>query len=186
MPNTSDIETSLVEFDALGSQSWESEQQTIDAGRKLAAFLPAGSAVALIGELGAGKTHFCKGLAQGWCGTNPSQVRSPTFTLIHSYSGNGRRLFHADLCRVTSAMDVPSDVIDALAATDSIVAIEWAELFPDIWPPKTLVIEIGHGVASGERVVRAWSRGLNASALVEWLRESGHGREASSDPRSPK
>lgn len=172
MPNTSAIQSALTDFDALGSRTWESVQQTIDAGRKLAAVLPVGTAVALVGDLGAGKTHFCKGLAQGWCGSNPAQVRSPTFTLIHSYTGNGRRMFHADLCRVTSAEDVPSDVIDALADADSVCAIEWAELFPDIWPQRTLVIEIGHGVEDGKRVVRAFSRGLDTARLREWLSSS--------------
>jgi tRNA threonylcarbamoyladenosine biosynthesis protein TsaE len=77
-----------------------SETQTIAIGRDLAATLSAGDVVLLQGELGAGKTAFVKGLAEG-LGVARDDVSSPTFTLVQEYRGGRLPLVHVDLYKKT-------------------------------------------------------------------------------------
>lgn len=104
-----------------------SEAETEAAGRGLGARLQVGQMIHLLGDLGAGKTAFVRGLAQG-LGVDPDEVSSPTFTLIQEYRGR-LTLFHVDLYRLAGA-EVPDLGLDALAA-EGIVAIEWANRLPD-------------------------------------------------------
>ncbi|MCA8939947.1 MAG: tRNA (adenosine(37)-N6)-threonylcarbamoyltransferase complex ATPase subunit type 1 TsaE, partial [Planctomycetes bacterium] len=76
---------------------------TLALGAIIAASSPLPLIVKLSGQLGGGKTHLVKGLAQALCGTSPMHVTSPTFTLLHSYRGRGATLHHLDLYRVESA-----------------------------------------------------------------------------------
>jgi tRNA threonylcarbamoyladenosine biosynthesis protein TsaE len=101
-----------------------SEEETIDAGSALAARLSAGDVVLLYGDLGAGKTAFVRGLAQG-LGASDHDVSSPTFTLIQEYRGGRLPLIHADLYRLTSmeTVDIGLDEI----GEDGVLAIEWAD-----------------------------------------------------------
>ena len=106
-----------------------SERDTMDVGRALAAGLAAGAMVHLNGDLGAGKTVFVRGLAEG-LGIDRDDVSSPTFTLIQEYEGrDGRKLFHVDLYRLAGS-EVGDLGLDALAG-EGIVAIEWANRLPD-------------------------------------------------------
>jgi tRNA threonylcarbamoyladenosine biosynthesis protein TsaE len=102
-----------------------SEEETSAAGRSLAASLRAGDVVLIAGPLGAGKTAFVRGLAEG-LGADPDGVTSPTFTLLQQYGGTPE-LYHADLYRVT-----PVEVADLgleEAGLDGVLAVEW----PDRW-----------------------------------------------------
>jgi tRNA threonylcarbamoyladenosine biosynthesis protein TsaE len=81
-----------------------SEEETQAIARELSATLRAGDVVLLSGDLGAGKTTFVRGLADG-LGIDPREVSSPTFTLVHEYRGNGLTLYHADLYRLERAGD---------------------------------------------------------------------------------
>jgi len=72
-----------------------SEEETIELGRKIARELPQKSVVLLIGNLGAGKTTLSKGILSGLGVANSEDVTSPTFTLIHEYGGG--RAYHVDL-----------------------------------------------------------------------------------------
>ena len=110
-----------------------SEGETGALGRQLARRLSAGDVVLLEGPLGAGKTAFVRGLAEG-LGASPDDVSSPTFTLVQFYPGRPS-LQHVDLYRLT-----PVEV-DDLALEDlleeAVMAIEW----PDRWrhPPADAV-----------------------------------------------
>jgi tRNA threonylcarbamoyladenosine biosynthesis protein TsaE len=102
-----------------------SEEETAEAGQRLAPELRAGDVVLLYGELGAGKTAFVRGLARG-LGAAPEDVSSPTFTLIQQYTGARATLYHVDLYRLDS--DEVEDLgLDELISGDGIVAIEWAD-----------------------------------------------------------
>ncbi len=101
-----------------------SEQETVDFARDFAARLRAGSVVLLVGDLGAGKTTFVRGLALG-LGLDPEEVSSPTFTLIQEYRGHPS-LYPVDLYRLQGA-EADDLGLEELAAGDAIVAIEWAE-----------------------------------------------------------
>lgn len=102
----------------------ETEEQTSAAGERLAATLRAGSVVLLFGDLGAGKTAFARGLAQG-LGADPADVSSPTFTLVQEYHGR-LTLFHVDLYRLEER-EVDDLGLEELVLGDGVVAIEWAE-----------------------------------------------------------
>ena len=101
-----------------------SEAETVSLGRQLAERLTPGAVVLLYGNLGAGKTAFVRGLAQG-LGASPDEVTSPTFTLIQEYAGP-TPLYHVDLYRLTPA-EADDLGLDELLAGDDVVAIEWAD-----------------------------------------------------------
>jgi tRNA threonylcarbamoyladenosine biosynthesis protein TsaE len=79
-----------------------SDEETREAGRQIAAWLPAQAVVALVGDLGAGKTTLTQGIAEGRGAARAEDVSSPTFTLIHEY-GEPVRVYHVDLYRLETA-----------------------------------------------------------------------------------
>jgi len=100
-----------------------SEAETMAVARELATGLRAGDVLLLSGNLGAGKTAFVRGLAQG-LGGDPEEVSSPTFTLIHEYRGGRLTLYHVDLYRLERA--ATDDLgLDELGVRDGVLAIEW-------------------------------------------------------------
>jgi tRNA threonylcarbamoyladenosine biosynthesis protein TsaE len=92
---------------------------------ELSRTLVAGDVVLLSGDLGAGKTAFVRGLAEG-LGVDPREVSSPTFTLLHEYRGGRLPLFHADLYRLdrVAAEDIG---LDDPAIAAGVLAIEWPD-----------------------------------------------------------
>ena len=112
-----------------------SPAETIALARTLAATLRRGDVLALSGDLGAGKTHFVKGLAAS-LGTAAS-VTSPTFTLIHEYPGGRLPLYHFDFYRLDDADEALRIGLDEYLDGDGICVIEWAEKFPTLLPPHT-------------------------------------------------
>ncbi len=105
-----------------------SESETRAAGRVLATSLSPGSIVLLSGDLGAGKTVFVKGLAEG-LGVDPGEVTSPTFTLIQEYRGGVLTLYHVDLYRL-SPDEVDDLGLEELVQQGGVTAIEWPEQLP--------------------------------------------------------
>ena len=105
-----------------------SETETAAAGRELAARVHPGDVVLLTGDLGAGKTAFVRGLAEG-LGIDASEVTSPTFTLIQEYSGGRLRLYHVDLYRL-KPIEVDDLGLDELTSEGGVTAIEWPDRLP--------------------------------------------------------
>ncbi len=102
-----------------------SEADTIAIARRLASPLVPGAVLLLSGELGAGKTAFVRGLAEGLA-IDPDEVSSPTFTLIHEYRGGRLTLYHADLYRLDRA--ATDDLgLEEMGVADGVLAIEWPE-----------------------------------------------------------
>jgi tRNA threonylcarbamoyladenosine biosynthesis protein TsaE len=102
-----------------------SETQTREIAAALAATLKAGDVLLLSGDLGAGKTAFVRGLADG-LHINTDEVTSPTFTLVHEYHGGRLPLVHVDLYRLNSA-DLDEIGLDEDVAARGVIAIEWSE-----------------------------------------------------------
>jgi len=119
-----------------------SETETAAVGRKLAETLTAGSVVLLFGDLGAGKTAFVRGLAEG-LGVSRDEVSSPTFTLVQEYRGGRLTLFHVDLYRLNDPREIDDLGLDEIA-DDGVLAIEWAEKLRGI-APGAVEVRIEHG-----------------------------------------
>ena len=110
----------------------QSEDETSAAGEQLGSALAGGDVVLLYGDLGAGKTAFVRGLALG-LGAPASEVSSPTFTLVQEYRGRVT-LYHVDLYRL-EPKEVDDLGLEELVLGDGVVAIEWAERWPDAPAP---------------------------------------------------
>jgi tRNA threonylcarbamoyladenosine biosynthesis protein TsaE len=105
-----------------------SESETIAAGRDFAKTLAPGSIVLLSGDLGAGKTAFVRGMAEG-LGIDPGDVTSPTFTLIQEYRSGRLPLYHVDLYRLQS-IEVDDLGLDEMTIGGGVTAIEWPDRLP--------------------------------------------------------
>lgn len=108
--------------------------ETEDLGRRVAAALPPDAAIALVGDLGCGKTTFVRGLARGLgiCGS----VTSPTYTLYNVYAGN-RQLLHLDAYRLESEEAAEALLLDEFLQSPFLLAVEWADRIPGFlqaWP----------------------------------------------------
>jgi tRNA threonylcarbamoyladenosine biosynthesis protein TsaE len=108
-----------------------SAEQTAAVACALVPSLAPGDVFLLSGDLGAGKTAFVKGLALG-LGIPPDDVSSPTFSLLHEYTGGRLTLHHADLYRL-SPEEVEDLGLDELAASGGILAIEWPDRLARPW-----------------------------------------------------
>jgi tRNA threonylcarbamoyladenosine biosynthesis protein TsaE len=127
-----------------------SPEETIAAGRTLAAKLGPGSAVALTGDLGAGKTHFVRGLVEGWGGSEPAT--SPTFTLVHEYATPRGPIYHLDLYRARDGEEIWAAAHDEMADPHGLLVIEWADRFPAIVPEGAVGVAIRH-TGDGQREI---------------------------------
>jgi tRNA threonylcarbamoyladenosine biosynthesis protein TsaE len=126
-----------------------SEAETAAAGRQLAEDLKPGNVILLTGDLGSGKTAFVRGLAEG-LGIDPSDVSSPTFTLIQEYGAGRLPLYHVDLYRLTS-IEVPDLGLDELTLEGGVTAIEWPDRLPRPFED-AISVRIEHG-AGDERTI---------------------------------
>lgn len=107
-------------------------EQTVQWGHKLAATLQAGDVIALVGTLGAGKTHASKGIVAGLGSTD--NVSSPTFTLVHEYEGGRLPAFHFDFYRLESANELIGIGWDDYLDAGGVIVVEWADRFPELFP----------------------------------------------------
>jgi tRNA threonylcarbamoyladenosine biosynthesis protein TsaE len=116
-----------------------SPEETAGVGEDLGRTLAAGAVVALIGELGAGKTCFTQGLARGLGVT--THATSPTFVLVNEYRGR-LPVHHVDAYRtesLTEALDLGlAEILDG----DGVTVIEWADRLLPLLPPHTIVVRI--------------------------------------------
>jgi len=130
-----------------------SEEETHMLARTLAKSLKPRDVVALEGELGAGKTCFTRGLAEG-LGIDPAGVSSPTFVIVHEYAGERLTLVHVDAYRLAGPDDLEAIGWGELMNDDAIViAIEWPSRIAAALPHER--IEVGlQSVSDHERLLR--------------------------------
>jgi tRNA threonylcarbamoyladenosine biosynthesis protein TsaE len=107
-----------------------SVDETRELGRKIGLLIKQPFIIALIGDLGSGKTAFVQGLAQGLGVPADYYITSPTFTLINEYPGRFP-LFHVDLYRLEGLNDFEDIGLDELLHDQAVIAIEWADKLPD-------------------------------------------------------
>jgi tRNA threonylcarbamoyladenosine biosynthesis protein TsaE len=117
------------------------ETETRRLGEIIGNSLVAGDVVALIGDLGAGKTCLTKGLARALGVTDQYEITSPTFTIINEYPAKFT-LWHVDAYRLENSRDILDAGFEDFFDSDAVVVIEWAEKIMDILPEAALIINI--------------------------------------------
>ena len=128
-----------------------SAAQTREVGRRLAEKLDAGSVIAFTGDLGAGKTAFTGGLAEGLGVTD--RVISPTFNLVNEYEGGRIPLFHFDLYRLDSADDLFDIGWEDYLARGGVCAVEWSERAEEALEGDVIRVHIARGSDDNSRVI---------------------------------
>ncbi len=118
-----------------------SPEETIAIGVKLAKSLKKGSVVALIGDLGSGKTVLTKGIAEGLGVKNPRYVNSPTFVIIKEYKGK-LPLYHFDLYRLNKSTILDAESYEEYFYGDGVTVIEWADKIRGLLPAKRIEIRL--------------------------------------------
>lgn len=116
------------------------QEETLALGAEFAQQCKAGDIICLEGELGAGKTHFVKGMAEG-LGINRTEVHSPTFTLIHEYGGE-LPLYHFDCYRIESPREALEIGAEEYFYGSGVSVIEWPERIATLIPPEAIWISI--------------------------------------------
>ena len=118
-----------------------STQETVRLGKFLGHCLKSGDFVALVGELGSGKTWFAKGLALG-LGVSPKAViTSPSFALMNEYQGR-IPLFHMDVYRLEKLSAFLSAGLEEYFHEEGVVAMEWADRWPEILPRQKVTVNM--------------------------------------------
>lgn len=118
-----------------------SSEEMIEVGKLVGATLSPNSVLALSGDLGAGKTTFVQGVAQGLLINIP--IQSPTFIYLNRYTGK-LPLFHFDLYRIKGEDDFFGLGFDEYFEAGGVCAIEWPERIPLLLPKNTLHILFSH------------------------------------------
>lgn len=118
-----------------------SDHETINLGRKLGAALREGDVIALVGELGSGKTWFTKGIGLGLDISSDTVITSPSFSLVNEYEGRCT-FFHMDGYRLENLSDFLSAGLDEYLHQNGVVAMEWADRWPEILPDWNVKVEI--------------------------------------------
>jgi tRNA threonylcarbamoyladenosine biosynthesis protein TsaE len=126
-------------------------EETRAIGRELSLALQENSVIGLSGDLGAGKTEFVKGIAEGLGAMDP--VTSPTFTLIHEYRSGRLPLFHIDFYRLETEKELDEIGFDDYLREPGICAIEWADRFPDRIPRDAIWVQIQISSANERLIV---------------------------------
>lgn len=149
-----------------------SPEQTRRLGMRLGALLRPGDLVCLQGELGAGKTTFVQGVAQGWGALD--EVSSPTFVLVNTYRrADGSLLSHFDAYRIDSVSEAEELDLDALLVQGALF-IEWPERVTPILPDEHLWVFLDY-VSEEHRSLRFKANGTRCQSLLSHLRQDVYG-----------
>jgi tRNA threonylcarbamoyladenosine biosynthesis protein TsaE len=133
-------------------------------GRALGRELQPGTVVALIGDLGAGKTHLTRAIAEGLGIRNPDAVNSPTFVLIQEYDGP-TPLYHFDAYRLTGDREFQELGSDEYFDGRGVCVVEWADRVPASLPPDRIVIRLQATTATA-RSVELSATGVRSAAML--------------------
>jgi tRNA threonylcarbamoyladenosine biosynthesis protein TsaE len=115
-----------------------SPEETLDLGRRLGQAAQPGDVLALVGDLGAGKTVLTKGIAEGMDAASAREVVSPTFVLCREYLDGRLPLYHFDAYRLHGAADLEQIGATEIFGGDGLSVVEWADRAPQAIPPDRL------------------------------------------------
>ena len=148
----------------------KSTSETIRLGKRIGGLLRPGDVVALAGELGAGKTQFIKGLAEGAGVGKPTYISSPSFTLINEYPGRVP-FYHVDLFRLERENEAEELGLEDYYQGEGITAIEWADKIPSLLPKVLLLIHIAY-TGKNTRSLEITGKGRRFEELLSELQTS--------------
>ena len=140
-------------------------QELAYLGGRMAQLLQPGDFLALDGDLGAGKTLFTQGLAQGL--EVAEEISSPTFTIIHEYESGGLPLYHMDVYRIKHPEEMYDLGYEEYFYGNGITVVEWAQLIAELLPEEYLGIEIA--IAPEGRELRFSPYGAHYEHILEEL-----------------
>ena len=130
----------------------KNEQETRRFGHKLAVELVPGTVVALIGDLGTGKTSLTKAIAEG-LGIEDT-ITSPTFNIVKEYDTGRLPLYHFDVYRIGDIDEMYELVYEEYFYGEGVSIVEWADLIEEIIPEDAVRIYIEYGREEGERIYK--------------------------------
>lgn len=142
----------------------KSEKETMDFGRFLGQKAEEGLFLALTGDLGAGKTHFVQGLAEG-LGVK-GVVGSPTFTIMNLYEDGRLSLKHFDFYRLHSEDDLWNIGWEEYGE-GGVVVVEWADMFPSLIPEESIHINIALSGEEERLITISWGEGAPEKMIKE-------------------
>lgn len=140
-------------------------------GRRLGALLFPGAVISLVGQLGAGKTHLTRAIAEGLDVRNPATVTSPTFVLIQEYAAR-IPIFHFDAYRLHTEREFLELGADEYFVGDGVCIVEWADRVPGALPLERLEIRI-EPIGETERRFEMTGYGSRHAVLAAELADSG-------------
>ena len=129
----------------------DGEAATKEYGYKLAEEAVPGQVIALIGDLGAGKTTLTKYIAEGLGVTE--HVQSPTFTIVREYHSGRMPLYHFDVYRIDDPDEMFEIGYEEYFYGDGLCVVEWADKIEELLPEGTRIIRLSYGGAEEERIV---------------------------------
>lgn len=144
-----------------------SPSETQELGCLLGKAAPAGTIIALSGEMGAGKTYLAKGIAMGL--EIKEHVTSPTFTIINEYEGGRLPFYHMDLYRLSTAEEGEELGLDEYFNGDGITVVEWPERLEEAFPQQHIWLDIEKGYDEKGNEWRNIT--LSAASDALWLEE---------------
>lgn len=139
-------------------------EETLELGRQLGCLLVAGDLVALVGDLGAGKTCLVQGIARGLDVPESSYVRSPSFVILNVHPGRCD-LNHLDLYRIYSPAELEDLGYREIFYGEGVTVIEWADKIEDLLPESYLRISLDFRNET-ERAVAL--EGIGALSRIRW------------------
>lgn len=145
-----------------------STEQTEEVGRVLGTMLEPGDLVCLFGDLGAGKTHFSFGIAQG-LQVRDQYITSPTFTFVNEYQGR-IPFYHIDLYRLKDPSELESIGFEEYIDSDGATVIEWAEQAEEELPEDRLNIYLSD-VSENSRELGFFAEGERYGKLLADLKK---------------
>jgi tRNA threonylcarbamoyladenosine biosynthesis protein TsaE len=145
-----------------------SPEETWQIGQLLGELLDAGDTVCLYGDLGAGKTNFTFGIAQG-LDVQEQYITSPTFTFVNEYQGRVP-LYHIDLYRLKDPDELENIGFEEYVESDGVTVIEWAERAEDELPVEGLRVYLAY-VDEHSREIGFIAEGERYEKLVEELKQ---------------
>ncbi|MBA3661576.1 MAG: tRNA (adenosine(37)-N6)-threonylcarbamoyltransferase complex ATPase subunit type 1 TsaE [Gammaproteobacteria bacterium] len=142
------------------------EAETLQCGAKLAACVEPGTLIFLEGNLGAGKTTFCRGFLRGL--GYQGKVKSPTYTLLEVYEVAGKEIIHCDFYRLTQVHELEFIGLQDYFQTAFAVLIEWAEKVDEALPNPDMICHLT--IVNTSRVVNFEAKNLRGQAILKKLR----------------